>query len=209
MLNQTLTSETQDRMDIHQTRSFNFEKPLPFGKLGQFPFVAEVFYADANLHPFSALSAGIFQIKSRISPKIYGRSSNLWIEEKGDLLVRVVSNLNSSKSVLATLYLPHALRTPIKRKRFQIDAQDEITVEFLLNNRYRISGANYPVFCILEYDEKEHHTVIVRSQVRIKEPVNWFVKTRWYWIAGIVPMVLTWAVIGLRRAGNELFIDKD
>ncbi len=197
---QSLASEILDRLKVHETRSFYFKVPIPSGKRGRFPFIGEVFFHDANRHPFSALSCAVFNLKCKSHSYLTGHVPDMSIGGKGNLSLLITNLTSFPRKCTATLYLPHGLTTPKRQKNLQLDPYGKRKADFLLKNRYGIGGATYPVFCTIEYDEKGiNHVEIVRSTVRIKECQNWFVKTRWYWLCGMVPIVLWWGGLWLFR----------
>lgn len=188
-----LESEVLDILEVRQTRSFYFKISHPPGKRGRFPFVGEVLFHDANHHPFSALSCATFNLKSKSISYLTGHAPDLTIKERGNLSLQITNLASCPRTCTATLYLPHGLTTSVRHKDLQLDPCDRRKVDFLLKNRYGIGGASYPVFCTLEYEEKGiHHAEIVRSTIYVKEYKNWFLKTRWYWLGGMVLLLLGW-----------------
>ena len=99
----------------------------------------------------------------------------------------------------ATLYLPRALTTPEPQQILAVKPGEEFHLTYPIENRSGSGGAKYPVFCVFEYDEKDgqHQTFLVRTAIRIEERQNWFIMTRWYWLAGLVVMGGGW--IEIRR----------
>jgi hypothetical protein len=204
IFDRVLTSEIISHLNVNETRSFLFLLPLPADKKGRFPFLGEVLYHDANLQPFSALSSDVFKLKHKVVPDLIGSAPDLTIKGKGNLPVRIANPLSRPVDFTATLHLPLGLTTPEKQKRFTIDPNKEKTVEFQLFDRYEIGSAAYPVFCILEYEiDGLHDTTIVRPTVRIKALKNWFKKTKWYWLGGLVPIVLMWLGVFLLRKNEN------
>lgn len=189
-------SEVLDLLEVRQTRSFHFKIPVQPGKRGRFAFVGEVLFHDANLHPFSALSCATFNLKSKTISNLTGHPPDLTIKEKGILSLQITNLASWPRLCTATLYLPHGLTTSVKYKELRLDPYGIRKTDFPLKNRYRIGSASYPVFCTLEYEERGmHHAEIVRSTIYVKECQNWFLKTRWYWLGGVVSLLLVW--IGL------------
>ena len=200
IFDRSFTSETLERIDVKQSRSFSFDVSIPEGKQGRFPFVGEIFFHDSNLNTLSALSAGLFQLKSRYPPGLTGRATPLTLSREGTLRVQIANPLPRPQICKATLYLPHALAASDRQKQIPLEAHKETAIEFQVKNRYGYGGANYPIFCVLEYEENSHHNaVLVRAAVRIKEPINWFVRTRWYWLGGLAVILMGWGGICLSR----------
>jgi len=202
IFDRSLKSEVIDLLNVQQTQSFDFQVPIPPQKRGRFPVLGEVLYHDTRRHPFSALSCNTFHLKSNTTSDLTARAPDLTIKENGALSVRISNLSDSSHQCKAALYLPHGLSTPVRQKLFVLAPNGQSKVEFLLTNRYGIDGAVYPIFCILEYqNEGVNETIIVKSMVRIKQFLNWFKETKWFWLGGIVPIVLFWAGRLLFRRG--------
>ena len=205
-------SQTLDRLDAGKSHTFFFDVAVPDKRNGQFAFIGEVVFHDANLHPFSALSAGTFLFRNRYPSLIQGRCPGMSFEKKERFTVYVKNTSPRPQTVKATLFVPYALTAVEKEKQFQIKANDETTVEFEIKYRYDIGSAVYPFFCVLEYEEKEnHHASLVQSTARIMEPKNWFTKTRWYWLAGLGGIGVAWTVffvlLIIKRKGRDTILN--
>ncbi len=193
-----------DRIDAGNKTSFAFELPLPKEKTGRFPFVGEVFFHDHRMNPYSALTAGTFPAAGGSKPGISARASYIAVATRGTLKIIVTNRLGSVQPLKATLFLPYALTASRLEQEIQAEPGKQSAVEFELSNRCGIGGARYPIFCVLEYDENgAPNTVLVQSLVTIKEPENWFVRTRWYWLWGFFGILGVWGMMGLygRRSG--------
>ena len=189
----TLESEPLDRLETGKSHTFFFDFPVPGDRRGQFAFVGEVFFHDAALTRYSALSAGTFLLRNQYPSVIIGRSPGVTLDKKGRITVHVKNTSPRPRTVTAGLYLPYALLADQTEKRFQIHANEETTVSFDLKYRYDLGGAVYPLFCVLEYEDNENRQVsLVRSVARITEPKDWFLKTRWYWLSGFGGIAVVW-----------------
>ena len=206
IFDRSLASGITPRLDVGQTRSFRLHLPIPSAKKGHFPFIGEVLYHDANNQPFSALSCDVFHLKHKAVSELTGHVSNLTIKGSGKLSVQICNPLSRPLNCTATLHLPKGLATPLRQKYFAIDPNREKIIEFQVIDRYETESAVYPIFCALEYEEGGvHYSKILQSTVRIKAFKNWFKKTKWWWLAGVVPIVLMWLGILLlnrKQSGN-------
>jgi len=196
IFNRTLTSQVLDRLEKEETRSFNFEIPKPDDKRGRFAFTGEILFHDANNHPFSALSCNTFNIGYNPPSQFKGNIPHLTVEKKGTVRVQVVNLTSRTRTSRIFLRLPHGLYAPVNPKSLKFDPYAEKEVNFQIENRYGISAATYPFFCIIEDKSgKVHYAEILRSTIQVKEFKNWFRQTKWYWLAGIVPIILCWIVV--------------
>jgi len=205
IFDRSLESEVLEILEVRQTRSFHFKISLPSGKRGRFALVGEVLFHDANLHPFSALSCAAFNLKNKTISYLTGHAPDLTIKEKGNLSLQVTNLASCPRTYTATLYLPHGLTTSARHKDLRIDPYGIKKTDFPLKNRYGIGGASYPVYCTLEYEERGiHHAEIVRSTIYVRECKNWFLKTRWYWLGGLVSLILGWIGLWLFKSRKGL-----
>lgn len=196
IFNRTLTSEVLDRLKKEETHSFDFEIPKPDDKRGRFAFTGEVLFHDANNHPFSALACNTFNIRYNPSPQFTGHIPHLTVKEKGKLRIQVINLTPGNRTSRVLLRLPHGLISPVNPKSLKLGPYGKSEVNFQIENRYGIGAATYPFFCILEDKSgKVHYAEILRSTIQVKEFKNWFHQTKWYWLAGIVPIILCWIVV--------------
>lgn len=196
IFDRTLTSEVLDRLEKEETRSFNFEIPKPAEKRGRFAFTGKVLFHDANNHPFSALACNTFNIVYNPSPQFTGHIPHLTVKERGKLRIQVINLTSGNRTCRVLLRLPHGLISPVNPKSLKLGPYGKSEVNFQIENRYGIGAATYPIFCILEDKSgKDHYAEILRSMIQIKESKNWFHQTKWYWLAGIVPIILCWIVV--------------
>jgi len=194
----TLASEKLKRLDSQKTHTFYIDTDIPENKKGVYPFIGEVRFHDTNLHPFSALSAGTFKIESRLFGGIIGRAKSSTIGRKGKLNIRLTNQLNMPINIRARLFLPYTLTVPDNNQQWVLGSKKSEDFSFNLNNRSGMGGATYPAFCSLEYNINGHHqTVLLRTVIKVKEVENWFIATKWKWLAGLPMLVLLWAGMGI------------
>jgi len=204
IFDRVLTSEIIPHLDFKQTRSFHFQLPVPADKKGRFPFLGEVLYHDANQKPFSALAGDVFNLKHKAISELTGHVSDLTIKGKGKLPVQISNPLPHPLNGTVTLHLPHGLTSPNTQKYFVLDPNSKKTIEFQLFDRYEIGSAAVPVFCVLEYETNGvHETTIVQSTVHTKAFKNWFKQTKWWWLGGLIPIVLMWLGFLLLRKNEN------
>jgi len=200
IFDRSLTSEILDRLEVQETGSFHFKIPVPPGKRGRFSFVGEVFFHDARQSRFSSLACTTFNLKEKPRLKLTGHAPNLTIWDKGNLRVGFTSLSSMPLKGKATLYLPQNLTTPSNKKTIRFEPFEAKKVNFPLKNRYGAGSGSYPVFCILEWELRGiHYTEVVKTSIRLKKYKNWFRKTKWYWLGGMIPILLYWMVLLFKR----------
>jgi hypothetical protein len=204
IFDRTIISDKIERLGVQKAHTFDMKIELPKDKKGVYPFIGAVRFHDANQHPFSALSAGTFKVKSRLFKGVKGTATNPTVKRKGKLEMRVTNTSANPISMRATLYLPDALSASESKQKIFIASKEAKDFSFDLNNRFGAGGAKYPAFCTLEYNVNGHHqTILMRSVIRIQEAENWFIATKWYWLAGLPVLLVGWIGIGVWAKGND------
>jgi len=201
---QTLQSGRIEAIAVQATHVFEFDIRIPGNKEGRFPFVGEVFFHDDRQKTYSALSAGLFVLNNRHPVSLTGTAPFVELDRTGTLSITLTNRLARPQTVSATLYLPHALRCSENKTTLNLEARGKQTLLFEIVNHSGSGGAKYPVFCVLESDsDGQHNTALVGTTVNIREPGNWFVQTRWYWLWGLGGLGLIWCGVGVRRIGKR------
>ena len=193
VLGKTLVSEKLGRLDTQKTHTFYIDTDIQENRKGVYPFIGEIRFHDANLHPFSALSGGTFKIESRVFGGIIGRARSPTIGRNGKLNIRLTNQFKKPVNLRARLFVPYALTVPDNNQQWALGSKKSEDFSFDLTSRSGPGGATYPAFCSLEYNVNGHHqTVLLRTVIRIKEVENWFVATKWRWLFGFGVIILMW-----------------
>jgi hypothetical protein len=185
-----------------QSHTVTFEKVLSGSKKGRYPLIVLVDFHDANQYPFSAVSCTTFSFKEDVNPDLICLGNDTSIENNGLLRFRIKNLGLGSRIIQATLVLPKELSTPRPQMDFQIDPRAERTFAFEINNFSALSGASYPVFCLIEYDlEDTHYTAIAKAIVKIAKKENWFKRTRLIWLGAATLLGVILVASQLKRKG--------
>lgn len=202
LLGEILDSKVKPQLDPTKSDAFLFEKNTQEVKAGRYPLTVVVDFHDANQYPFSALSGMTFSVDSNPNPDLAVISKNITMDKQGKLLLDIKNLGVSDKHLLASLVLPRELSTPTPRIDFQLGPRSQKDVDFEIHNFSALPGANYPVFCYLEYDLKNvHHTALCQAVVKIIASENLFRRYRSVWIglAGIFIAAFLFFVVRNRR----------
>jgi len=198
IFDRAIISDKIERLGVQKSHTFHINTDLSEDKKGVFPFIGEVRFHDANQHPFSALSAGTFNVKSRFLKGVKGKATNPTVKREGKLEIQVTNQSVEPLNLRAKLYLPYALSVSESTQHISVASREVKDFSFDLNNRYGAGGAKYPAFCTLEYNVNEHHqTILLNSVIRIQEAENWFIATKWYWLAALPVLLVVWIGIGV------------
>jgi hypothetical protein len=183
-----------------------FEKK--FEKMaGSFPAVLVVDYHDDADYPFSALHCAIFSLPGyAATPDLVGKAQDATLAPKGDLVLEIQNRASAPRRVKAGLVLPRELACKDKIRSVNIGPQDSTKLDFEVENKFAMSGSTYPVYCIMEFDEKNaHHTSMAGAVLTVAEQANWFSRSRFLWmglLAVFAVLLAGVAIFGRRRGGN-------
>ena len=162
---------------------------------GRHPLSVMVHFQDSIGHPFSALTATTFRVQQEKAPDLLSRGEPLIMGDQGAVVFRLENTGALPKNVKASLLMPREFLLGNKGFEATVPGGGRKVASFSVTNLSALSGATYPVFCIVEYDEEEtHHTVIGMTTIHVRSGDNWFRRTRWHWAGGLV---LLGALLGI------------
>ena len=165
-----LAKKRQD-LGINQTykayTTFNLGKIKP----GQYPLVLILHYTDANQYPFSALTCQTYSYKAENLPSdIFGRmkSRTFWKEGKVKLTLKNMSDSEISASTF--LVIPREITVDGGVQKTTLLPKSQQTINFSVENFSALSGSNYQIFAIAEYEKDgRHQTSITPGMLKIVE----------------------------------------
>ena len=169
---------------IDESHTFQFETILTGIKKGRYPLTVIVDFHDANQYPFSAISCTTFFFQKDTNPDLFCLIDNLTMNKKEKLHIDLKNRGPRLENIRATLILPRELSSPGPCTHFDMESRSQEKIEFTVENFYALSGASYPIFCVLEYGIGDtHYTAISGAVVTIEKRKNWFWRVRWFWVA--------------------------
>ena len=180
-----------------------FEFDISFGKLGKYPILVRTDFADANQHPFSALSLSLINYRGAASPKIFfDKPEPLEIAKKGELCLKIKSLDEKERDINVRLILPRELDAAgASVRKIRISPREEKDMCFTVSNFSALVGSAQAVFGLLEYDDEENHfSVSVMTAVKIIEREKLALKSKFI-ILGIPAglLVLFLVILAIRR----------
>ena len=184
VLAERMKTSIKKLLTIDESHTFQFEKILPGIKKGRYPLTVIVDFHDVNQYPFSAISCTTFSFQEDANPDLLCLIEDLTMDKKGELRIDIKNGGLGLRNIRATLILPREFSSPGTHIDFDIESRSQKTVDFEIENFYALSGASYPVFCVLEYDLRDtHYTAFSSAVVKIEKRENWFWRVRWFWVA--------------------------
>lgn len=193
LMGETLDSKLKPQLNPAASGTFVFKKRVEGQKEGRYPLTVAVDFHDANQYPFSALSGMTFSMGPDVNSDLAVIGKDIAMDKTGKLSLNIKNIGADEKKILASLVLPKELSTPTPQMSFLLGPRSQKDLDFEIRNFSALPGADYPVFCYLEYDlENIHHTAVCTAVIKIIEKDNLFRQYRWLWmvLTGVLILVL-------------------
>ncbi len=159
------------QLGIDQKYQVMRDLPLKVQRPGNYPLILAMHYTDANQYPFSALTGKTFAYRNVDRPsEIFGRmgTARFWKEGRIELTLR--NSGDTELEVFTYLETPRELSVTSPKQAAVIPAKADKTLVFGLKNFSALTGSNYQIFAVTEYDKDGiHQTSITPGMIRIEE----------------------------------------
>ncbi len=166
-----ILAEKVQKLGVNQTYKGYATFNLKLDKAGHYPLVIVMHYADANQYPFSALTIQTFAYKAQDMPRdLFGRMKATTFWENGSIELTLKNSSNVSLKAKADLVVPKEITVLGNVKDITLAARVSDKVRFDLENFSALSGSNYQVYAVSEYNKDNlHYTVITPGMIKIME----------------------------------------
>jgi hypothetical protein len=168
---QKMMGEKREELPVNGRYQAQFSVPLALSKPGTYPLTLLLHYTDANQYPFSALTCKTFNFRSADSPlEIFGKMTVGSFWKSGE--VKLTYKNLSETGLNLTLYLvtPRELSAGKEKVTVKLPVKSEQVLALPLENFSALSGSNYQIFAIAEYERQGiHQTAIIPGMVKIVE----------------------------------------
>jgi len=154
-------SITKETLSVGESFKFNKSTEIPYLIKGTYPLITKVDYQDSNNYPFQALSVSSFNLINITISNVEVRLENTKLSDKGTLNLLILNKDNKEKDIIITLYASEEIEivnTPIITK-----LKNNLKLNFDLERANALSGSNYAVFAVVEYDENNKHFTSIGS----------------------------------------------
>lgn len=180
-----------EKLDGH----FNFssrEDLLP----GAYPFVAQVVYHDANMHPFSLVSPHTIVYQTREEPLVAGliRDFELGEESITDFALEVRNLEEKSRDVRIRVYLPEEIITDTDSMDISLGPGETKEISFIVQSLGALAGSSYTIAASLEYEDGYHYTSFAGGNVKIIEKEK-IIGLSYEWIIAILIVLVILFVV--------------
>jgi len=154
-------SRVKETLGAGESFKFNKSIEIPYLIKGTYHLVTKVDYQDSNNYPFQALSVSSFNLISIATSNVEVRLENTKLSDKGTLNLLILNKDNKEKDIIITVHAPEEIEiinTPIRTK-----LKNNLKLNFDLERGNALSGSNYAVFAVVEYDENNKHFTSIGS----------------------------------------------
>jgi hypothetical protein len=186
---ETVVKEIVDLLEVRQAASFSFKKSLGAIKPGTYALPITILFHDTKLYPFSALACPTFTLGETFSPGL--SCSTLPLEVGGEIVFNLKNLEPVAKRIKSTFLFPREFYCPRPEILVNLNPLERKTLSFTILRATAIPGAHYPVFSLFEFEnERGHHSLVCPGEIRFLEGGNWLKRTRLYWLAGWILLML-------------------
>jgi hypothetical protein len=189
---ETILLTKAGEIKINESYKDGASRALDLKRPGEYPLIVILHYTDANQYPFSALTGQTFSYHSSKSPatllgKINGKS--FW--EKGKLRLTLKNISDAEIKLSAYLVVPGELRVEDRGEEAKIPARGEQGVKFNIKNLSALSGSNYQVLAVAEYEEAgRHRTRLTPGLIKIVKRRTFLGMDYIYLVIGLGALIL-------------------
>ena len=195
----TILARKQAELPTGSVYKINETIPVNLGQPGIYPLILVMHYTDANLYPFSALTAKTFTYKKELVSPLFGVIQSLVIAKEGLQKFSVKNSSEQGLDSTITLFVPSELTVFNKTFRVVLPPRSEKSVEFKLKNFSALPGSTYQVFAVTTFESGGIRGVnIAPGTVKVIES-NILVQYKYYFIALIVLLFLLFIVLQLKK----------
>jgi len=179
-------------------------------KEGNYPLVLMVEYTDANGYPFSSVSPITITYKNPYPSRITATFEKIEVDGgKPKNLIMKLKNMDQvDHNIDVKLVLPNELSSDSTVKKILIKAKEEKNVEFKISNFAGLSGSNYVILGIIEYEDDYHHSSVASGMVKIVQPKSVFKPSKNIIISVVVVLIILLILYQFLGKKIELKIEK-
>lgn len=168
--NYSKTSKPSDILEVNKVFQTEFDFHISFDKPGNYPVVVRMDFADVKGYPFSFLSLTHFSYKEEVLPNVFAVMEPLQIAKKGKLHLRMKNLDAEEREVRVRLIVPREISAASPIKVIKLEPMDEQEISFPVSNFSALVGADYAIYTLMEYEDKErHYSSSATSSIKIIE----------------------------------------
>lgn len=143
------------KLEVNGKVDSDFRIGKVFDRPGHYPVVIKTHYQDANGYPFSALTAGFYDVGGPSLSKVLIRAEPLSIAENGrGRLVFELRNTDTSPHMVSyQLYLPDELVATEGIGKIELHPSELVEIEVDVENYSALVNSGYSVLFLASYED--------------------------------------------------------
>ncbi len=187
-------------LKVDETVRKDLEFTVAFDKPGTYPVLVWIDFTDEKHYPFSFLSLTDFTYGKGGPPKIFARMEPLDIAKEGNLRLTVKNLDAKEKEVRVRLIVPKEISASDSLRDLRLMPLVEQDLSFAVSNISALVGADYTIYALAEYEDKErHYLASAAGSIKIIEKKR-LTQTQAYLFVGIpLGMLVLYSLFVLTR----------
>jgi len=182
--------EASQKIEIESLENYEPEKK------GNYPLTAKVFFQDAAGYSFTSVLVTLLTYHEVTRPNLLGTIEDVGISDRGVLKLQMTNLAYDDVNLDVKVLAPDELSIEPREKQITLAARVKEDFQLKLSNLSALTGATYPVWVVMEYEnEDQHFTYLCSGSVSITKKINIF-EEYWWAFLGLV-VVLTGIFVGL------------
>ncbi|MBF0552428.1 MAG: hypothetical protein HQK60_18095 [Deltaproteobacteria bacterium] len=195
-----LKSEVKEKMGVKESVTASLTQALPPGlKPGRYPLPVTVEFHDLNNYPFSALSVSTFHVQENPNAGLAFQPLSVDLELERTVHFTVKNTEAEAKKIKVTFFVPKELTVPEREQEDELAPRSVKDIFFTLRN-FSALPSTYPIFAIMEYDQKGlHYTSVANLMVTIKKERSLYQRYRYLFSVLAGALLLIFVLLQFRR----------
>jgi hypothetical protein len=150
--------------------SETFNTVVEYQKPGRYPVIVTVDYTDGNQYPFSALSIVHLDYRENVVGRVVGELGSASIGPRGSVKLNVRNLGQTEERLTARLVTPRELSASPATREVRLKPNEKEALAFKVRNESALSGSQYQVYALLDYEQDNYHfSNVVGGQISVED----------------------------------------
>jgi hypothetical protein len=165
------TGHLREALLPNERYSETFNAAVAYQKPGRYPVIVTVDYTDGNQYPFSALSIVHLDYGENVVGRVVGELGAVSIGAGGSVRLNVRNLGQTEERLTARLVTPSELAASPVAREVRLKPNETKSVAFKVRNAAALSGSQYQVYALLDYEQDNYHfSNVVGGQISVTDP---------------------------------------
>lgn len=194
----------KEALSLNEQYRAEFNVAPDFKKPGRYPVVVNVDYTDANLYPFSALSAVYINYKDALNARAAGVIAPVTLSKKGRISLEVNNMDSMERTFRFRLIAPKEMLIANPEGDVTVGPGMGKTVSFDVKNISALPGSVYPVFALLGYeDDKHYYSTVSAGNITIVKEKSFLDAYKWLLFGILAVLIAVVVFYNYGRSGDR------